>query len=202
MKCFDPKYNALPKVELHCHLEGSIRTATIIDIAREYNLPLPSYKVAGLDPHVKVLQQLKSLSAVLEAFGIARNSIASPEVVERIAWEMFEDAARQNIKLLEARFSPDWAFSGHGLDWDEALGGILRASQRAKSHFGLVIGLIAIVSRSMGMGSCEKTVEWAIRRKDQIHGIDLADGEAHQPPGGCPGVPVRQRGRHGPDGLV
>jgi adenosine deaminase len=181
MKCFDPKYNALPKVELHCHLEGSIRTATIIDIAREYNLPLPAYDVARLDPHVKVLQQLQSLGAVLEAFAIARNSIASPKVVERLAWEMCEDAARQNIKLLEARFSPDWAFSGHGLDWDEALAGILNAKARASSQFGMAIGLIAIVSRSLGMGSCNKTVDWAIRWKDQLHGIDLADGETEHP---------------------
>ena len=43
MKCFDPKYNRLPKAELHCHLEGAIRTATIIDVARHYGLKLPAY---------------------------------------------------------------------------------------------------------------------------------------------------------------
>jgi len=181
VKCFDPKYNDLPKAEIHCHLEGAIRTATIIDIAREYNLKLPAYDVAGLDPHVKVLEQLKDLGAVLEAFGIAQNSITSPKVVERIAWEMFEDAAAQNIKLLEVRFSPDWAFSGHNVDWDQALEGILRAKERAASEFGMAIGLIAISSRSMGVSSCEKTVDWAIRHKKEIHGIDLADEEARHP---------------------
>src|SRR5690348_9856454 len=134
MKCFDAKYNDLPKAEIHCHLEGAIRTQTILDIAREYGLKLPAYDVAGLDPHVKVLEQLKSLDAVLEAFGIAQNSITSAAVVERIAWEMFEDAARQNIKLLEVRFSPDWAFSGHNVNWDEALEAILRAKSRAASQ--------------------------------------------------------------------
>lgn len=178
MKCFDAKYNDLPKAEIHSHLEGAIRTQTIIDIAREYGLKLPAYDVAGLDPHVKVLEQLKSLDAVLEAFGIAQNSITSPAVVERIAWEMFEDAARQNIKLLELRFSPDWAFRGHNVDWDEALAAILRAKAQAASQFGMVIGLIAITSRSMGVSSCEKTVDWAIRNRQYIHGIDLADGEA------------------------
>jgi len=181
MKCFDPKYNDLPKAELHCHLEGAIRTATIMGIAREYGLPLPAYDVPGLEPHVKVLEQLRSLDAVLEAFSIARNSITSPAVVERIAWEMFEDAARQNIKLLEARFSPDWAFSGHALNWDQALQGILRAKTKATAQFGMAIGLIAITSRSMGTRSCEKTVDWAIDCKEHIHGIDLADGEAEHP---------------------
>ena len=181
MKCFDPKYNALPKVELHCHLEGAIRTATLIDVAREYGLSLPAYDVEGLNAHVKVRRQLKDLDAVLEAFGIARNSITSPAVVERMADEMFEDAAAQNIRLLETRFSPDWAFSGHRLDWDEALAGILRAKERAQTRFGLAIGLIAITSRSLGVGSCEKTVDWAIKWKPHLQGVDLADGEAEHP---------------------
>ncbi len=181
MKCFDAKYNCLPKAELHCHLEGSIRTATIIDIAREYGLELPAWDVAGLDRHVKVYDQLKDLGAVLEAFGIARRSIASSAVVERIATELFEDANAQNIKLLEVRFSPDWAFSGHGVDWDEALEGILRAKERAVARFGMALGLIAITSRSLGVASCEKTVDWAVRWKGRLHGVDLADSEAEHP---------------------
>ncbi len=181
MKCFDAKYNRLLKAELHCHLEGAVRTATIIDIAREYGLSLPAYDVAGLDPRVKVYDQLKDLGAVLEAFGIAQKSIASPAVVERIADELFEDTGLQNVKLLEVRFSPDWAFNGHGVDWDQALEGILRAKGRAADRFGMAIGLIAITSRSMGPGSCEKTVDWAIRWKDHIHGVDLADCETAHP---------------------
>ncbi len=181
MKCFDAKYNRLPKAELHCHLEGAIRTATIIDIAREYGLELPAYDVAGLDPHVKVYEQLKDLGAVLDAFGIAQRSIASPAVVERMAGELFEDANAQNIKLLEVRFSPDWAFSGHRLDWDAALEGILRAKERAVARFGMAIGIIAITSRGLGASSCEKTVDWAIRWKSHLHGVDLADGEDAYP---------------------
>jgi adenosine deaminase len=181
MKCFDAKYNRLPKAELHCHLEGAIRTATIIDIARQHGLTLPAYDVAGLDPYVKVCDQLKDLGAVLAAFGIAQRSIVSPAVVERIAGELFEDANAQNIKLLEVRFSPDWAFSGHHLDWDEALAGILRARQEAAARFGMAIGLIAITSRSLGPASCEKTVDWAIRWKDHLCGIDLADSETEHP---------------------
>ncbi|MFL7870612.1 MAG: adenosine deaminase [Anaerolineales bacterium] len=181
MKCFDAQYNDLPKAEIHIHLEGSIRTATIIDIAREHNLSLPAYEVEALDPYVKVYDQLQSLGAVLEAFAIFQNSIASPAVVERITYELCEDASRQNIKLLEIRFSPDWAFSGHNLNWDAALGGILRAKTRAEAEFDMAIGLIAITSRSMGPASCAKTVDWAIRWRDVIHGIDLADSEAEHP---------------------
>ncbi len=181
MKNFDPRYNDLPKTEIHCHLEGAIRTQTIIDIAQEYNLQLPAYEVDELDKHVKVLDQMRDLHAVLAAFAIFQNSITSPEVVERIAWELFEDSAIQNIRLFEVRFSPDWAFRGHNLDWDAALEGILRARTRAEREFGMAIGLIAITSRSLGPDSCVRTVDWAIRHKDHILGIDLADSERDFP---------------------
>jgi adenosine deaminase len=181
MKNFDPKYNNIPKTEIHCHLEGAIRTQTIIDIAKEYNLHLPSYEAAELDKHVKVYDQMRNLEAVLQAFAIFQNSVTSPEVVERIAWELFEDSARQNIRLFEVRFSPDWAFHGHNLDWDEALEGILRAKERAEREFDMAIGLIAITSRSLGPDSCVRTVDWAIRQKEHILGIDLADSERDFP---------------------
>ena len=181
MKNFDPKYNDIPKTEIHCHLEGAIRTQTIIDIAKEYNLHLPSYDVNELDKHVKVYDQMQSLEAVLAAFAIFQNSIASPEVVERIAWELFEDAAKQNIKLFEVRFSPDWAFHGHNLDWDACLEGLLRAKQRAEKEFDMAIGYIVITSRSRGPESCVKTVDWAIRHKEYLPAIDLADSERNFP---------------------
>ena len=181
MKNFDPKYNDLPKTEIHVHLEGAIRTQTIIDIAKEYNLKLPSYQVSELDGHVKVYDQMRDLETVLAAFTIFQNSITSPAVVERIAWELFEDSARQNIKLLEVRFSPDWAFHGHNLDWDECLERLLRAKERAEREFDMAIGFIAITSRSMGPGSCVKTVDWAIRHTDEIVGLDLADSERDFP---------------------
>jgi adenosine deaminase len=181
MKNFDPKYNDIPKTEIHCHLEGAIRTQTIIDVAKEYGLRLPSYEANQLDKHVKVYDQLKSLEAVLEAFAIFQNSITSPEVVERIAWELFEDSAKQNIKLFEVRFSPDWAFHGHGLDWDACLEGLLSAKDRAEKEFDMGIGYIAITSRSMGPESCVNTVDWAIRHREHILGIDLADSERDFP---------------------
>lgn len=183
MKNFDPRYNDLPKIEIHCHLEGAIRTRTLIDIARQYNLALPAYQVEELDRHAKVLSQWRDLEAVLGAFTIARNALTAPEVVERIAWELFEDSARQNIRILEIRFSPDWAFSAHNVDWDAALEGILRSKRRAERELDMAIGLIAITSRSRGPQSCVKTVDWAIRHRADIQGIDLADSERDFPLG-------------------
>ena len=181
MKNFDPTYNDIPKTEIHIHLEGAIRTQTIIDVAKEYNLKLPAYQASKLDRHVKIYDQMRDLETVLAAFAIFQNSITSPKVLERIAWELFEDSARQNIKLLEVRFSPDWAFHGHGLDWDECLEGLLRAKERAEREFDMAIGYIAITSRSMGPESCVRTVDWAIRHQNEFVGVDLADSERDFP---------------------
>jgi len=181
MKNYDPKYNDIPKTEIHIHLEGASRTQMIIDVAKHYNLKLPAYESSELDKHVKVYDQMQSLQAVLKAFDIFQNSITSPEIVERIAWELFEDSAKQNIKLFEVRFSPDWAFRGHNLDWDACLEGLLRAKARAEKEFDMAIGYIAITSRSMGPNSCVKTVDWAIHHKKHIVGIDLADSERDFP---------------------
>ncbi len=177
MKNVNPKYNDIPKTEIHCHLEGAIRTQTILDIAKEYGLKLPSYDIVELDKHVKVYDQLRDLQAVLEAFDIFQNSLTSPAVVARISWELFEDCAKQNIKLFEVRFSPDWAFHGHNLDWDACLEGLLQAKERAEREFDMAIGIIAITSRGRGAESCVKTVDWAIRHRQHIQAVDLADGE-------------------------
>ena len=181
MKSFDPKYNEIPKIELHCHLEGAIRTQTILELARDHPIDLPSYQLDELDDIVKIKEQLSDLQTALDAFDIFQACMVSKEAVERITYELCEDSSRQNIKLLEIRFSPDWAFSGHNLDWNLALEGIINAQERAFRDFGIHTGLIAITSRSMGLQSCEKTVDWAIRHKDAIMGIDLADNEAGYP---------------------
>ena len=181
MKSFDPKYNDIPKTEIHIHLEGAIRTQTIIDVSQAAGLSLPAYEASALDKHVKVYEQMQSLEAVLNAFGIFQDSITSPDVVERIAWELFEDSARQNIRLFEVRFSPDWAFHGHNLDWDACLEGLLRAKARAEQELDMAIGYIAITSRGMGADSCVRTVDWAIRHRDHIVAVDLADAEKLYP---------------------
>ncbi len=153
MKNFDPKYNDIPKTEIHCHLEGSIRTQTIIDIARQYNLILPSYEARELDRHVKVYDQLRDLQAVLDAFAIFQNSITSP-VFERIAWSYLKTVPGKISNCSRSAFRLDWAFHGHGVDWDSCLEGLLTAKERAEYQFDMVIGIIAITSRGMGAESC------------------------------------------------
>jgi adenosine deaminase len=125
---------------------------------------------------------MESLEAVLAFFGIAQGAFRDPEATERIASEAVEDLALDGVRLAELRFSPDFLCRPHGLDWDEAFAAIVRGVERAAREHDVAVGLIAIVSRSYGMASAERTVGFALRHREELVGFDLADEERSYPP--------------------
>jgi len=173
---------AVAKVDLHRHLEGAIRLQTLIDLYREAGEPLAEDTPEELAPRAQVLAPMRNLEAVLAFFEIAQRAFRDPEAAERIASEAVEDLALDNVRLGELRFSPDFLCRPHGLDWDEAFSAILRGVERASSEHDVTVGLIAIVSRSYGMGSAERTVEFALKHREDLVGFDLADEERSYPP--------------------
>jgi adenosine deaminase len=173
---------AAPKVDLHRHLEGAIRLATLIDLYREAGEPLPETTPEELAPRAQVLAPMESLEAVLACFGIARGAFFDPEAAERIAFEAVEDLALDGVRLAELRFSPEFLCASHRLDWDEAFAGIVRGVERAAREHDVTVGLIPIVSRTYGMGSAERTVAFALRHRERLVGFDLADEERSYPP--------------------
>lgn len=88
---------------------------------------------------------------------------------------------KAKYQIARSALLTDRAFHGHDVDWESSLEGLLRAQERAEREFGMVIGVIAITSRGMGAESCVKTVDWAIRHKQHIQAVDLADGELLYP---------------------
>jgi adenosine deaminase len=173
---------AAPKVDLHRHLEGAIRLQTMIDLYREAGEPLPETTPEELAPRAQVLAPMESLEAVLGFFAIAQGAFRDPEAAERIAVEAVEDLALDNVRLAELRFSPEFLCAPHGLDWDEAFAAIVRGVDRAAREHDVTVGLIAIVSRTYGMGSAERTVAFALRHRELLVGFDLADEERSYPP--------------------
>jgi adenosine deaminase len=173
---------AAPKVDLHRHLEGAIRLQTLIDLAREAGEPLPEATPEELAPRAQVLEPMDSLEAVLAFFGIAQRAFRDPAATERIAYEAVEDLALDNVRLAELRFSPEFLCAPHGLAWDEAFAAIRRGVERASRENDVTVGLIAIVSRSYGMESAERTVRFALDHRDELVGFDLADEEQSYPP--------------------
>jgi len=175
------RIRVMPKAELHRHIEGCVRVGTVIDIARARGLKLPTFDPAGLEKIYKLRSPGASLEAVLGMFGLAQASFAAYEDVERITFETLEDAFfKENIRLLELRYSPDFMFKA-GLDWQKAHDIINSVAARFERDHPVVCGLIVIASRSHGLESALRTVEFTLRNKKTAIGFDLADSEAAYP---------------------
>jgi len=174
---------AMPKAELHRHLEGCVRTSTILELACRHGLPLPAHEEVELDKVIKLKAPMGSLGEVLGMFTVAQSAFVSLEAVERITREALEDAfSLENIRLLELRYSPDFMLMGKGLDWSEAHSAIVRAVREFEKGHPFVGGIILIASRSYGAASAEKTVDFALAHRDTVVGFDFADNEADYPP--------------------
>ncbi|MBI5209622.1 MAG: adenosine deaminase [Elusimicrobia bacterium] len=172
----------LPKAELHRHIEGCVPTPTLIRLARKHGLELPTFDPAELDKVVKLKAPMACLDDVLRMFSIAQSVFVSLEAVEEIVCGMLDDARLQeNIVLLEARYSPDFMLRGKDLGWQEVLELISRTLRRYEARHGLCGGIILIASRSYGLASAERTVEFAVRNKGLVAGFDFADSESAYP---------------------
>ena len=170
------------KVDLHRHLEGAIRLETMLDLYREAGRPLDASTPAELALSAQVLEPMDGLEAVLSRFGIAQAAFFDEAASERIAYEAVEDLAADDVRLAELRFSPHFLCEPHGLDWDTAMGAIARGVERASADHDVAVGLIAIASRNYGIGSAERTMDFALRHRDRLVAFDLAGDEQAYPP--------------------
>jgi adenosine deaminase len=169
---------ALPKVELHRHLELSYRLSTLKDIARQLKLDLPTDD-AALQKLLIISEPMKDLESVLNAFLIPQKLLATPEILERITFEACEDAfTKEGIRILELRFAPTFIHMDHPqLNYDSILDGILRGVRRAESQFAMAVGLIATIQRILPVKDNERVMDFVINRSQDFIGVDLADNE-------------------------
>lgn len=172
-------YHALPKVELHRHLEGSLRLTTMLDIARSHGITIPAsmLRLSGL---VQVQDQDPlTFSNFLEKFKTLRLFYRSPDVIHRITREAVEDAARDNVRYMELRFTPVALSRAEGFPLHDVMEWVIRSAQQAAKEFGVQIGLIASVNRHESPELAEQ-VAWlaAEHVQDGLYGLDLAGNEA------------------------
>lgn len=174
-------YRAIPKVELHRHLEGSLRMETLLDVARVHGITLP------LRPDLRALVQMQSGDALtfsnfLSKFQTLRLFYRSPEVITRITREAVEDAALDNIQYLELRFSPVALSRLEGFPLAEVMGWVSNAAQQAAKDFGITVRLLVSVNRHEDIGMAEEALRIAAeKRAEGIIGVDLAGNEAEFP---------------------
>lgn len=148
----------LPKIELHCHLDGSVRIETIIDIAQKEGIQLPSYNKKELQKELIAPLECHSLEDYLKRFSLPNLVMQSKESLRRITFELFEDATRENVKYLEVRFGP-LLHTLKGLDVEEVIQSVIEGMREAESCYEIKGNIILSCLRSMSVESAFEVVE-------------------------------------------
>jgi adenosine deaminase len=202
----------LPKAELHVHLDGSLRPATMVDLARKAGVALPTSDPEALRRYMLV-DDAQDLEEYLQRFDITIALLQDPEAIERVAWEMVEDAAADNVRRLEVRYCPLLSCR-NGLTLDEVIEAEHRGLARGERDFGVKTGIINCSLRHFTPEQSIEIAEHSVRCRDLgVVAFDLAGGEAGRPPGvhgeafdiavrGCLGVTVHAGEAAGPESIA
>jgi adenosine deaminase len=172
---------ALPFVDLHRHLDGSIRLETIIDLARQHNIELPGKTVEEIRPHVQVTEPQPGLMAFIAKMLWGTRMLVNGEACRRIARENVEDAQREGIDYLELRFSPYFMAEPHQLDMAEVIEGAVAGTAEGVAATGVRVNLIGILSRTYGAEICMKELAALLAYRQNFVALDLAGDEANFP---------------------
>ncbi|WP_435945232.1 adenosine deaminase [Dryocola sp. BD586] len=168
---------SLPLTDLHRHLDGNIRAQTILDLGRQYNLPLPATTVESLIPHVQVVETAPDLVSFLSKLDWGVKVLATLDACRRVAWENIEDAARNGLHYVELRFSPGYMAMTHGLPVAGVVEAVIAGVREGCRDFGVEARLIGILSRTFGEAACQAELEALLAHRDRITALDLAGDE-------------------------
>lgn len=171
----------LPKTDLHCHLDGSLRLDTVIDLARQQGGKLPTFDRGELHRMLVAGEQVTSLDDYLRAFDITLGVLQVEDALERAAYELAEDAWRENVRYLEVRYSP-LLHTRQGLRPAQVVEAVLRGLRMAKRELGIRYGVILCAIRTLGPESSLRIAELCIAFKNGgVVGFDLAGSEVGNP---------------------
>lgn len=129
-------YFDLPKIDLHCHLDGSLRPQTVIDLAAEQNIELPSTDAEVIKEMMVAPETCPNLQEYLDRFALPIKVMQTAEGIERISFELFEDAAKENVKYLEVRFAPHLHIQ-QGLSHEQIIESAVKGMKRAEALYDI-----------------------------------------------------------------
>lgn len=165
----------IPKVELHRHLECSVRSSTLLELAQIHFKK--KYSSDSIASEFLILEPMRDLAAVLNKFLKTQSLLSSPEVLTRITHEANQDAFAEGIRILELRWSPTFIAEGHPeLNLDSIIKAI-RKGQALAGNLPMAVGHIAIIQRTRPLAEAERIIDFAIENRDFFVGVDLADNE-------------------------
>ncbi len=172
-------YRALPKVELHRHLEGSLRLDTMVDIARQHGITIPA-DVLRLSTLVQIQEQDKfTFQNFLAKFNTLRLFYRSPDAIHRITREAVEDAARDNVRYMELRFTPVALSRAERFPLHDVVDWVISSADEAAKKHNVTVRLIASMNRHESTELAEQVAWLAVEHlNDGMVAIDLAGNEA------------------------
>lgn len=170
----------LPKAELHCHLDGSVRPATLLELGRDYGVRMPCDDAESMREYM-IVRDARSLEDYLTRFDVTLSVMQHADAIERIAYELATDAAREGVLYLETRFAPclnDRA----GMEWGGVLEASLRGLARAEREHGILGRVIVCSLRHLSPEMSLELARLAVAYRDRgVVAFDLAGGEAGHP---------------------
>jgi len=175
----DADIQTLPKIELHRHLEGSWRLQTLCDIAHEYCLPIPAYDLESMRPHVQIMPDTpRTWAEFLGKFRFLRQFFRSRTIIQRVTREAVADAAADNIRYMELRFTPQALNNIMHCDYGEVIAWVCEAAQKAASEHDIMVRLIVSMNRHESTDIGQAVLEAALQYREQgVVALDLAGQE-------------------------
>ncbi|MBI1878864.1 MAG: adenosine deaminase [Chloroflexi bacterium] len=173
----------LPKIDLHRHLEGSLRLSTLSEIAQEHGVDLPASSLEDLRPYVQVVDgDPYDFQAFLAKFKLLRRFYSSREAVRRIASEAVADAAKDNVRYLELRFNPVALGDRQGFGFEDVTDWVIEGTneaqkKEAQENRHIEVRLIVQIGRHEPQHAQQLAKIAADRQNRGIVGIDLAGDE-------------------------
>jgi len=171
----------LPKTDLHVHLDGSLRLATILELAEKQRVDLPARDEDGLRAAMNLGQNCGSLVEYLKAFDVTLRVMQTEDALERAAYELAEDAARENVRYMEVRYAPMLHTRG-GLKLTSVVEAVLAGLRAAHDTLGVESAVIVCGIRNISPESSLEMAELAVAYKGRgVVGFDLAGAEYDHP---------------------
>ena len=187
----DDALRALPKVELHCHLELTARPALLKELLAAKGR---SVSEAEFCRDYLITEPVGDLPTLLNIFLGHRDLLDSAEVVERMTYECCEDMFRNGVRLLELRYAPSFLCDAHdGLEPDAMHAAILKGVERAEQDFPMAVGLICLLQRIKTVEENRYWLDFAVEKKADFLAMDLADNELAVGP--APFIPLFEKAK-------
>jgi adenosine deaminase len=171
----------LPKTELHCHLDGSVRPATVLELAEAQGVQLPTRNLVRLTRLMQAGKRTRNLGDYLRIFDLTLAVMQEKDALYRIAYELVEDCAAENIRHLEVRYSPI-LHRKKRLPYEDIVDPVIAGLRDAGIQHNMSTGVIICGIRSMSPKVSMELAELAVAYKGRgVLAFDLAGQEKDYP---------------------